>query len=423
MYLNRRLSNGDGTLPLLERVTLPDPVSIKILLMLDGSSLHQARQVCKEWNQFILEQVWGSNSGRREQVRKLKEQWELAGPTIREETVTVEEGETIVEVIEDYVVSKVSRTRSELVEGEDEPPKKRRRKSSWWEVTITASLIVHNWKTGESVELELGGQSHVNLAGVHLIRKQARTIIIAVLRGNYGILGWDLENQQMLFQLRSFNYGGSLLDQSSHEMVVFGGFQSNTWDTKLKRVKITEDFNLSVKVYDLPDGLHVTKGVQFNELRGFSPPFLLTKAYEMSLVFILWRFGDSQIERVNVFTCSPLQIDCTLLVCFPIEVNVDNTLWICAPDTGRVLCHLYCPEPMQTFDAFSFDEERLVVFGGSSLVYSSWSAVTKMTLIKDIPDLPSSTRKRIQVNKTNILVYKVNKDRRSVSLIHFNFWN
>ena len=40
--------------------------------------------MCKEWNQFILEQE-----------RKLEEQWELAGPTISEKAVTVEDGATI----------------------------------------------------------------------------------------------------------------------------------------------------------------------------------------------------------------------------------------------------------------------------------------------------------------------------------------
>ena len=421
MFLNRRQS--DGTPPLLDRLTLPEPVSTKIFLLLDGSSLHQARQVCKEWNQFILEQVWGSISGRREQERKLEERWDLVSPTVREETVTVEEGATIVKVIEDYVVSKVSRTTSELVEGEEGPPKKRRRKSSWWEVTITASLIVHNWRTGESVELELGGQDHVSLAGVHLVKKQARTIIIAVLRGNHGIMGWDLGDQKMLFQLSSFNYGESLLDQASQEIVVFGGFQSNTWDSKLKRLKISEAYDLSVKVYDLPAGLHVTKGLQYNELRGFSSPFLLTKSHELSIVFILWRFGDSQIERVSVFACSPLQKDCTLFERYLLEVNVDKTLMICTREEGNVLSHLYYPGPMQTFEAFSFGKERLVILGGSSLVYSSWNAVTRITLIEDIPDLPSSTRKSVEVNKTNILMYQVKKDKRTVSLIHFNFWN
>ena len=42
-------------------VYLPGELSRKILLMLDGDSLHQARQVCQGWNQAVLNLVWGED--------------------------------------------------------------------------------------------------------------------------------------------------------------------------------------------------------------------------------------------------------------------------------------------------------------------------------------------------------------------------
>ena len=61
-------------------ILLPDEVSTRILLMLDGSSLHTARQVSKEWNSIIETQVLGTARGRREMERTLQHQWRGAAP-------------------------------------------------------------------------------------------------------------------------------------------------------------------------------------------------------------------------------------------------------------------------------------------------------------------------------------------------------
>ena len=56
----------------------------EIFLNLDHNSLHQARQVCQEWNTFIMERVWGSRRGKMEMVRKLSRQWRKEEPHKRE---------------------------------------------------------------------------------------------------------------------------------------------------------------------------------------------------------------------------------------------------------------------------------------------------------------------------------------------------
>ena len=66
-------------------VYLPGELSRKILLMLDGGSLHQARQVCQGWNQAILNLLWGEDRAAVE--RKLKNNWKFAEPLIVERTV------------------------------------------------------------------------------------------------------------------------------------------------------------------------------------------------------------------------------------------------------------------------------------------------------------------------------------------------
>ena len=53
--------------------------------MLDGRSLHQARQVCQGWNEAILSLVWGEDRVAVE--TKLKNNWRFAQPSRIERTL------------------------------------------------------------------------------------------------------------------------------------------------------------------------------------------------------------------------------------------------------------------------------------------------------------------------------------------------
>merc|ERR1719402_1500995 len=52
-----------------------------VFLNLGPVSLKRARQVCKEWDELVMKEVWGSVEGRKELERKLDEQWRRAQPT------------------------------------------------------------------------------------------------------------------------------------------------------------------------------------------------------------------------------------------------------------------------------------------------------------------------------------------------------
>ena len=62
-------------------MSVPNEVFTRILVQLDGASLHTARQVSQEWNAFIKEQVLGTVGGRREMERTLQHQWREATPS------------------------------------------------------------------------------------------------------------------------------------------------------------------------------------------------------------------------------------------------------------------------------------------------------------------------------------------------------
>ena len=53
--------------------SLPPELKVKIFLYLQGGSLHSCRQVCREWNDFILENIWKSKDARKVMEMILKD--------------------------------------------------------------------------------------------------------------------------------------------------------------------------------------------------------------------------------------------------------------------------------------------------------------------------------------------------------------
>ena len=58
-------------------------LKVDIFSRLDYKSLHVARQVCSDWNQFVLEEFWFSKKRRRMMKRRLVREWKSAEPTQR----------------------------------------------------------------------------------------------------------------------------------------------------------------------------------------------------------------------------------------------------------------------------------------------------------------------------------------------------
>ena len=61
-------------MPVFFGTNVPNEIFCKILMKLDGRSLHSARLVSKEWNSVIKKQVLGTVGGRREMERTLQHQ-------------------------------------------------------------------------------------------------------------------------------------------------------------------------------------------------------------------------------------------------------------------------------------------------------------------------------------------------------------
>ena len=74
-------------MPVFNEINVPNEIFTKILMKLDGRSLHTARQVSKEWNSVIKEQIMGTAEGRREMERTLQHQWRELTPARLEFTI------------------------------------------------------------------------------------------------------------------------------------------------------------------------------------------------------------------------------------------------------------------------------------------------------------------------------------------------
>jgi len=59
-----------------------DEILQKIFLMLDPDSLHCSRQINKQWNEFILNRIWGSYFARRYLKKRLRHRWMKERPGI-----------------------------------------------------------------------------------------------------------------------------------------------------------------------------------------------------------------------------------------------------------------------------------------------------------------------------------------------------
>ena len=72
---------GEEEGEMMVEINVPNEIFSKILVMLDGRSLHTARQVCKDWNIAVKEQVLGTVEGRKYMENTLQCQWRQATPS------------------------------------------------------------------------------------------------------------------------------------------------------------------------------------------------------------------------------------------------------------------------------------------------------------------------------------------------------
>ena len=188
-------------------VYLPGELSRKILLMLDGDSLHQARQVCQGWNQAVLNLVWGEDRAAVE--RKLENNWRIATPLRIEKTLQLGgfQGRLL----------SLTQTRAVMVnirddEGGDSDDVDEKRSKF--------KFIVFNTKDGEVLSandfvLKASGPEEGGILSVDEIEN---TVVFAVPEfgkfkfGGRHVLAYNIQTQQITYD-EAYEYEGEELDE------------------------------------------------------------------------------------------------------------------------------------------------------------------------------------------------------------------
>ena len=189
-------------------VYLPGELSRKILLMLDGGSLHQARQVCQGWNQAVLNLVWGEDRAAVE--RKLENNWRIATPLRIEKTLHLGgfQGRLL----------SLTQTRAVMVnirddEGGDSDDVDEKRSKF--------KFIVFNTKDGEVLSandfvLKSSGQGEEG--GILSVDEIENTVVFAVPEfgkfkfGGRHVLAYNIQTQQITYD-EAYEYEGEELDE------------------------------------------------------------------------------------------------------------------------------------------------------------------------------------------------------------------
>ena len=180
---------------------LPRELSLKIFLMLDGVSLHTARQACKDWNEFIIQQIWGSRQGRNALERKLKNNWNHGIPSETQVKLSMESKPHLLGMSEKYVAVKILRESSRRVT----------RSQKGLPASYHWVMVIINMQNRKRQEIMLDQSLCSHLCPAPNVRVDYidfgrafihSSTVICELQSEFGfILGiaaWNIENQQRL---------------------------------------------------------------------------------------------------------------------------------------------------------------------------------------------------------------------------------
>ena len=228
---------------------VPNEVFTKIMMKLDGGSLHTARQVSKEWNSLIETQVLGTVEGRGQMERTLQLQWREAAPSRSEVTI----GGFIypeVATLTDKIAVIISRLP--------------------WSVKSKVSLV----DMREGVEVP-GFSCLVGLVSCALLTKDV-LLVAKLVAGEQEFLAQNINTNQEIFK-KKFPAGRVVFDQHNKQVML----GRNT------RLVITGTTVTEINQASLP-------GDSF--LVAFSHPHYLTLRQGWD---ILWNLDGPQLTRVR----------------------------------------------------------------------------------------------------------------------------
>ena len=229
-----------------EEIHLPDEVSTKIMMKLDGRSLHTARQVCPEWKTFIESQVLGTVEGRGQMERTLQHQWREATPARSVVTIGGLVNPRVLAITDKLAVIRSG--------------------------PLSGKICVVNTIDG----VEVPGLSYIvsHIYGA-LITSDVLLLANRVV-GGFEVLAWNFHTMEEIFK-EKFPFHIVVFDRHNHQVMV----GRNT------RLEITGTFVTETSQTPLPGDLDLVR---------FSHPLYLTAG---GGVTTLWKLDGTGFTRVG----------------------------------------------------------------------------------------------------------------------------
>ena len=245
---------------------IPDEVFAKILQMLDGPSLHTARQVCQDWNSMVKAQVLGTVEGRREMEKTLQLQWREATPAKQEVPIG---GSPLTRIRTDHLAvlfydPAYSKPRSEL-----------------------HKISVVNTSDGvELMEYSYPGGLSSDWLGIPRVVLSQDILLLVFTAMDFSLkaLAWNVSTEEKIFE-KKYPPLRPVVDRNNNQVML----GLNT------RLEITEEGIIEVNFPHLPGG---------SILRQVSHPYYLADGPEFDVT--LWKIegtGFSRVEEIGSDIC------------------------------------------------------------------------------------------------------------------------
>ena len=265
---------------------LPKELCQIVFLMLDGVSLHRARQVCKDWNQFIVQQIWNSRVGRTSLETRLKQNWKQGEPKESEEILTFSDSKAYLLGMSDkYIAIKVMIESSRRIT---------RRQKKIMQPTFQWVMIIVNLENKERHEILIDKSSDHSLDRVYFM---SSSLVIGELKSSWGLsLGrmraWNIGRQEEIFS-KEYPTQFALLPQydvNSQEIVLNSMVMVNgEGNPSIVRLN-TEDDQLRETFFESSN---------IGGIVAFSSPYLLCHHPSLDITFYICKIVENNLEIVS----------------------------------------------------------------------------------------------------------------------------
>ena len=287
---------------------LPRELSQRIFLMLDGVSLHTARQACRDWNEFIIKEIWERRGPRQLLERRLKKNWSEATPSESLETLAVGTKPELLGMTENYIVIRILR---------DQPRRVTRSQRNNPDYDKVMIIIDPKTNSRQEIVMDRGpvlDVQNVDFGQAFLYSSTLICELLTTFKTVVGLAAWNLRNGQRIL-CKSFPclFSYSPLQDVKTGQILLNSAVNNT----------PSILRLSIEADQVKETFLETKDL--GSLAAWQSPYLLCHDPELEKTLNLCTIHGDKVERVSRIVMNSLDYDILsdrLLILSPYLVKV-----------------------------------------------------------------------------------------------------